>query len=276
MKAATVGNLRPHKLRAPTARRRPRCRDCPCCDASGHCRDTRLRSGRCGDWVFYVVHGATQCRRLWVKPRDPRTPKQRYWRSRLAAASQSYGALLTDEQQNACIAAGAKRRTRSRLVQSGWLTGQQYWVGKQCAVPAQASEAWGQTRTKGLQTLRNSAPTWDTHRGHSGVAPGQHRRATERARRSQSGRKQRNRKCTKAMTPSEISSNQPLTRPLRFPGRASVLATPNLRRPPASHRPRESSPFRRRRHRRSIVVSVPHHRDRLMFGTCIRELRVRR
>jgi hypothetical protein len=55
-----------------------------------------------------------------------------YWRARLAAASKSYNEALTDDQQDACIAAGAKRRTRPRLGQSGQQTGQQYWVGKEC------------------------------------------------------------------------------------------------------------------------------------------------
>ena len=74
--------------------------------------------------------------------RDPNTPWQQAWRARLAAASKAYDETLTDEQQDACIAAGAKRRTRPRLGQSGQQTGQQYWVGKECKQkPAPAPNA---------------------------------------------------------------------------------------------------------------------------------------
>jgi hypothetical protein len=76
-------------------------------------------------------------------PVDPKTAKQLAWRAHLAAASKAYNDLLTNEQQDACIAAGAKRRTRPRLGQSGQQTGQQYWVGKGCKEkpPAPAPKA---------------------------------------------------------------------------------------------------------------------------------------
>jgi len=86
--------------------------------------DRRARP-RCGGWVYYVLPDSRPWRRLWVKPRDPRTPKQRSCRARLGAASSYYSASLTDRQQDACIAAGAKVRSRPRLGQWGWLTGQQ-------------------------------------------------------------------------------------------------------------------------------------------------------
>ena len=90
------------------------------------CLDTTIRIGRCGDWVYYVSPGDHQRRRLWVKPRDPRTPNQLLWRARLGAASRRYSESLTDEQQDACIAAGAKRPCRPRLGPSGVMTGQRY------------------------------------------------------------------------------------------------------------------------------------------------------
>jgi hypothetical protein len=90
-----------------------------------------MKSGRCGDWVWYVWKGR-QWRRRWLKPFDPKTPKQVYWRARLAAASKAYSEVLTREQRHACIAAGAKRKIRRRLGQSGHETGQQYWVGGEC------------------------------------------------------------------------------------------------------------------------------------------------
>jgi hypothetical protein len=108
------------------------CSRCPLCGAAGECFDPAVKSGRCGDWVWYVWNGH-QRRRRWLKPFDPKTAKQLAWRAHLAAASKAYSEALTKEQQDACIAAGAKRRTRPRLGQSGQETGQQYWVGKECS-----------------------------------------------------------------------------------------------------------------------------------------------
>ena len=108
------------------------CSRCALCGPAGECLDgVANKSGRCGDWVWYVRDGH-QWRRRWLKPFDPKTAKQRAWRARLAAASKAYNEALTDEQQDACIAAGAKRRTRPRLGDSGPQTGQQYLVGKKC------------------------------------------------------------------------------------------------------------------------------------------------
>ena len=88
-----------------------------------------MKNGRCGDWVWYV-QGGHQWRRRWFKPFNPKTPKQVYWRARFAAASKAYSDELTDEQQDACIAEGAKRPCRPRLGASGMQTGHQYLVGK--------------------------------------------------------------------------------------------------------------------------------------------------
>jgi hypothetical protein len=77
--------------------------------------------------VWYVWNGQ-QWRRRWVKPFDPKTPRQRAWRARVAEVSKAYSATLTDEQQDACIAEGAKRQTRKRLGQSGPETGHQWWM----------------------------------------------------------------------------------------------------------------------------------------------------
>jgi hypothetical protein len=100
------------------------------CGRAGECFDTAIKSGRCGDWVWYVWKGF-QWRRRWLKPFDPKTAKQRAWRAHLATASKAYSEALTEEQRAACIAAGAGRRSRRRLGQSGWLTGQQHWVGQE-------------------------------------------------------------------------------------------------------------------------------------------------
>jgi hypothetical protein len=106
------------------------CSRCRKCGPNGECHDSAVKSGRCGDWVWYVWKGH-QWRRRWLKPYDPKTPKQVYWRALFAAASKAYSGELTEEQQDACIAAGAKRQTRPRLGQSGPETGHQWWVSKE-------------------------------------------------------------------------------------------------------------------------------------------------
>ena len=92
------------------------------------------KSGRLGKWVFYM-RGRKQYRRRWVKPRDPRTPGQLRSRARFGAASKawSWSPRLTEESRRDWRVAGAKVRSRPRLAQSGKLTGQVYFVGKNCA-----------------------------------------------------------------------------------------------------------------------------------------------
>ena len=104
------------------------CSRCRKCGPNGECHDPAVKSGRCGDWVWYVWKGH-QWRRRWLKPYDPKTPKQVYWRALFRAASKAYNEALTTAEQDACIAAGARRRTRPRLG-SGTQTGQQWWVGQ--------------------------------------------------------------------------------------------------------------------------------------------------
>ena len=146
-----------------------RCSRCALCAPSGRCLDPAIKSGRCGDWVWYV-RGNKQCRRRWAKPRDPRTPRQLYWRARLSTASKKYSESLTDEQQDACIAAGAKQRCRPRLGDSGRLTGQQHWVrqeckakkerGRQSTLPGAATEDGnGNTATSVARTRRGKTAT---------------------------------------------------------------------------------------------------------------------
>jgi hypothetical protein len=110
--------------------RRNTCRRCPFRAPSGRCLDLTIRIGRCGDWVYYLLRGNKQCRRRWVRPKDPRTPAQLHSRALLSAASHNYSARLTDEERDACIAAAAKLQSRRRFGQSGSLTGQQYSVRK--------------------------------------------------------------------------------------------------------------------------------------------------
>ena len=153
------------------------CPRCPFYDPSGKCRNTTLRSGRCGDWVWSVKNGK-QIRRLWSRPRDPRTPLQLQCRARLAAASRRYSQGLPVGQQDACIAAGAKLQSRPRLFQSGPLTGQQYWVRQKCAGNAAVDAPSAGTVAKPLQTQGISASTWEHYRSATVVLPGQCRSTT--------------------------------------------------------------------------------------------------
>jgi hypothetical protein len=176
-KAARTGNV-------PQGRR---CRRCPFCGPWGECRDPAIKSGRCGDWVWYVLPNNKQARRLWLKPRDPRTPKQLQWRARLGAASRKFESL-TDEQQDACIAAAAKLQSQPRLG-SGPLTGQQYWVRKECATKSESSTRSAETAAKALQTQRISPPACEPRRRISGIPPAHRRHGVTRATRSEGKRK---------------------------------------------------------------------------------------
>ena len=105
---------RPHKKRlgrkpkkTSALPRRPKCRDCRFRAPSGACLDSVLTSGRCGDYVRYVRHNK-QLRRLYVKPANPRTPRQQRWRDRFGAASKRFSHSLTNEQQAAYIARGGE------------------------------------------------------------------------------------------------------------------------------------------------------------------------
>ena len=76
------------------------------------------------------MRGNKQCRRRWVKPRDPRTPTQLRYRAALVAAAKAWsdGQFMTEEDRLAWCAAAKKVRSRPRLTQSGPLTGQLYFV----------------------------------------------------------------------------------------------------------------------------------------------------
>ena len=165
-----------------------RCRRCPFCAPSGRCLDRTLKSGRCGDWIWFVRYGR-QIRRLYVLPHDPRTPVQLRSRARLSAASGNYSRSLTVKQQEVCITAGAKLRSRPRLGQSGPLTGQQYSIRRQYVLqkahgnrqkPAVAPQA------PKLQKLKPT--TWEPPQGASGVMPDPRRPGTRRPSRVRRGK----------------------------------------------------------------------------------------
>jgi hypothetical protein len=187
------------------------CCGCPCLAPSGRCLDPTIKSGRCGDWVWYV-RGNKQFRHLYVKPQDRRTPRQLHWRARFGSASKKYSDSLTQEQRDACIAAGAKFRSRPRLAQSGPLTGQQYSIRKEYAANARERAQSAEKAREGLQTQGFSRSTSGTHRGISRVPPGHSRRGTGRVSKKEGRRK--NGECSrrKVRAASEVRQAQRVTR----------------------------------------------------------------
>jgi hypothetical protein len=141
-----------------------------------------------------------QQRHLYVKPKDPRTSRQRLWRAGFGAAAKHYSHSMPDEQREARVPAGAKLRSRPRLGQSGPLTGQQYSIRKEYATKARESERPREPKLKqsiptaqkaqiGLQTKGVSLSTSDLRRGMSGVPPGQDRGDTRRPTKREGARK---------------------------------------------------------------------------------------
>jgi hypothetical protein len=88
-------------------------------------------SGKSGPFVYYMRKGR-QCWRRDVPNRDPRTFRQLRARAAFAAASRfwSQNGPLTEEQRAAWYGEGAKTQSRPRLGQTGTLTGQQRFIGR--------------------------------------------------------------------------------------------------------------------------------------------------
>jgi hypothetical protein len=152
-----------------------RCRRCPFRAPSGRCLDRALKSGRCGDWIWFVRYGK-QIRRRYLRPRDPRTPVQLRARTRLSAASRTYSYSLTEKQQDASIAAGAKRQSRSRMGQSGPLTGQQYSIRRQYALQkAHGKGVKTAIAPQVLQPQKLKRTSWEPRRDIARTSPGPRR-----------------------------------------------------------------------------------------------------
>ena len=159
-------------------RRREGCRACALCGPHGECRDKALKSGRCGDWVWYMI-GSKQYRRRYARPRDPRTLEQVRSRTRFGAVSRRYSDSLTDEQQDAHIATGAKLRTRKRMGSSGPMTGHQHWMKTESArqeAVVKAKRAQFASQVQQPQPLPR--PTSDTHPIHTGNTRATHAATT--------------------------------------------------------------------------------------------------
>ena len=96
-------------------------------------------SGKAGRYVYYWAYGHL-CWRAYVVPKDPRTAVQQRSRAAFAAASKAWSASqsLTEEQRDAWHADAAKIKSTPRLGQSGPLTAQHDFVGRNSL-----KERWG-------------------------------------------------------------------------------------------------------------------------------------
>jgi hypothetical protein len=202
------------------------CRSCPFRAPTGRCLDSTRKSGRCGIWVWYF-RGNKQCRRRYARPKDPATLAQLLSRGRFGASSRRYGRSLTDKEQAACIAAGAKLRSRSRLNQSGPLTGQQYWVKKDSIhAKLNVKPTKAKTTPQLPQPQRVTRSTSGTHRSIAGVPPEPRRLGIGLARRSGGVRKCAERRMGQAAPPSQVQQHQKVTHSTRRHFRRIIAARP--------------------------------------------------
>jgi hypothetical protein len=188
------------------------CRYCGLRGPHGECRDKALKSGRCGDWVWYMI-GSKQYRRRHARPEDPRTLAQLLNRGRLTAASKLYSQALTDQQRDAVIAAGAKKRCRSRMGDSGVMTGHQHWVHKEALRRKAQSKA---TKTQFASQVPPPQPlprpTSDTHRILTGNTRATHAATTRHPTKPPQGQKPVKGRLKKAVPLMELKQIQTLTR----------------------------------------------------------------
>jgi hypothetical protein len=156
------------------------------------------KSGRDGRCVYYM-RDSNLCRRKYVVPKDPRTTGQLRARAALTAASKawSHHPQLTEEHRRDWRVAGAKVRSRPRLYQSGPLTGQMYFVARNCSrdragrdLLLRATDPVGQSSagrrqpveaaSQGPQCQRVARSTWGQYRIYTGHTPSQYRPSTLR------------------------------------------------------------------------------------------------
>jgi hypothetical protein len=194
-------------------------------------------SGRAGRYVYYWAYGHL-CWRVYVVPKDPRTAVQQRSRAAFAAASTAWSGSqsLTEEMRVAWHAEAAKIKSTPRLGQSGSLTAQQHFVGRNSL-----KERWGsailleplegerekaecRVRTLGSATQvqqrqRVARPSSGTRRACAAPAPSlpQAARATVK-------------KATAAICPSQLPFPQRLTRPSSGRYRHASIPLPGQRR----------------------------------------------
>jgi hypothetical protein len=90
------------------------------------------KSGRSGDWVYYL-RGKKLCRRRHVVPKNGRTPARRRAQGPFGTIAKAWIKVLTEEQRVAWNTAGAKVMSHPRL---GWcdpLSGEIHFEGINCA-----------------------------------------------------------------------------------------------------------------------------------------------
>ena len=145
------------------------------------------------------MRGSSLCRRKYVLPKDPRTTGQLRARAALTAASKawSHHPQLTEEHRREWRVAGAKVRSRPRLYQSGPLTGQMYFVARNCSRdragrelllratdPVRQSSERRRQPAKAVsqvtQSQRVARSTWEQYRIYTGDTPSQYRPSTLR------------------------------------------------------------------------------------------------
>jgi hypothetical protein len=86
------------------------------------------KSGRCGDYVFYMRRRKL-FRRRYVAPRNVRTAARRHTRRSFGAVARAWGGKLTEEQRRAWMASAVNVKSHPRLWQSGPLTGEMHFQG---------------------------------------------------------------------------------------------------------------------------------------------------
>jgi hypothetical protein len=150
-------------------------------------------SGRSGPFVYYMLNGKQRWRRYCV-PEDPRTAHQQSSRAAFRTASRTWNqdGLLSDKQRDAWYADGAKRRSRPRLGQSGPLTGQQNYIGR------------NSTRKQREYQLLSRPP--------------------------QRGQEKAEHKRLKSELTAQVHKSQPITRPTSGTRRVHAVPTPSIRR----------------------------------------------
>jgi hypothetical protein len=116
------------------------------------------KSGRIGAFAYYMKKGRL-CWHRYVVPQDPRTARQAHSRAAFAAASKTWseGSRLTEAHLDEWCADGAKRQSRPRLGQSGPLTGQQNYIGRNCTRNQRDCEMLLHPRQREQEKVKNKA-----------------------------------------------------------------------------------------------------------------------
>ncbi len=182
--------------------------------------EKRPMSGRAGGDVYYWADGHL-CWRVHVVPQDPHTAAQERSRAAFGAASRAWSGdqSLTDEQRDAWHAEAAKLKSRPRLAQSGPLTAQQHYVGRNSL-----KERWGlplllepaqaeRMKDEGRRMKAESAAQGPHARSSAPPASNACRTAAAPARRLPLLARARAKEAVGTNCPSQVPFRQRLTRP---------------------------------------------------------------